>query len=209
MLSVPSVSLSTGATSTYTTTYPSMLYPSSTVVNASALTPSTMFPVLTNPIATISTIPTIPTIGSISTYPTLAPILPSVISYPDINSDEKMRRDMTEFYYDKILNNWLKFHYGDIYKLLIVSANNVNLVKNVSEAETNTKSEPSENATKYHFLVNNYLSKKDVYNLLNKFRKINNINWWDIKQHNDKFRNFVRHKITKYMLKQITQPKTN
>ena len=209
MFSVPSVSLSTGATSTYTTTYPSMLYPSSTVVNASALTPSTMFPVLTNPIATISTIPTIPTIGSISSYPTLAPILPSVISYPDINSDEKMRRDMTDFYYDKIVNNWLKFHYGDIYKLLVVNGNNVNLVKNVSDAEANNKSDPSENATKYHFLVNNYLSKKDVYNLLNKFRKINNINWWDIKQHNDKFRNFVRHKITKYILKQITQPKTN
>jgi hypothetical protein len=204
MFSVPSVSLSTGAVSAVTSTYPSLLYPSQTVVNASALTPSTMFPVLTNPLATV---PVLPTIGSVSTYPTLAPIIPSVISYQDVNSDGKMRQEMTNYYYDKIVNNWLRFHYGDIYKLFVVSGNSVNLVKDLAEAEANTKSDPASDTAKYHYLVDNYLSKKDVYKLIDKFRKINSINWWDVKQYNDKFRNFVRHKITKYILKQITQPK--
>jgi len=191
----PSVSIN----NLVTTTYPSLLYPSSTVINASVLTPNTMFPI-------IPTFPTVASVGGLSTYPFINPIIPSVVTYPDVNSNSELRRDITEYFFDKLINNWLKYHYIDLYHMLVVSNGQVVLIKDLNQASSNTKNDPNENASKYQFLLVNYFAKNDVYKLLDKFRKLNGVNWWDLKHLSDDIRKFIHHKVVKYIKKQIMGP---
>jgi len=201
MSSIPSVSIDprVSINNLVTTTYPSLLYPSSTVISASSLVPNTTFPV-------VSTFPTVASIGGISNYPFINQILPTVVTYPDVNSNYELRRDITEYFFEKLINNWLKYHYIDFYHMLIVSNGQVSLVKDINQISSNTKNDPNENASKYQFLLINYFAKNDVYKLLDKFIKLNGVNWWDLKHLSYNIRKFIHSKVVKYMKKQIMGP---
>lgn len=218
--SVPSVSIQSNSSINGTITsstypfliYPSSIYPSSTVISASALTPTTTFP-----------IPLLPTVASLNSYnpminqmypmtnqmypnqmyPVTNQMYPSVISYPDVNSNEQVRKEITEYFFEKIVNNWLKYHYIELYHMLLVNGDKVSLVKDINQVNTNNKNDSKENSLKYQFLLINYFAKNDIYKLLDKFRKANEINWWDIKHSSDEVRKFIQHKVTKYIKKQI------
>lgn len=190
-------------------TYPSQSYPSpsypsfptSQIISATALTPSSLIP------PTFPSVPTVSSLINLSSYAPLRPIYPSVISYPDVNSNRELRRQVTEYFFDKVIKNWLKYHYLSLYDLVVVSGGVASLIKDVKHIETSSKSVPSENAIKYEFIIDNFLTKNDVYTLLDKFRKINQLNWWDLKHHTDKVRKYIEHKVKKYMLSQIVSKK--
>jgi hypothetical protein len=162
-----------------------------------------------NPLSTISPIPSIyPTIPSIyptipSIYPTIPSIYPSLIPYQDINNDRHLKAQVTEYFFKKVIKNWLRYHYLDLYRLVNVIDNKASLIKNMSEFETNTKNDTTENGIKYEFIIDNFITKKDVYILLCKFKKLSNLNWWDLKKHCDKIRKFIQYKVTKYMKNEI------
>jgi hypothetical protein len=182
--------------------YPSYFNPS--IINASALNPVTSFPV-----PLISTVPMVPTISTITpgSLPNtvLAPILPSVFASQDVNNDRNLREQVTNYFFDKLLKNWLKYHFLELYQLVIVSNGTANLIKDMAQATTNTKNDATENSIKYTFLVDNYMTKKDIYTLISQFRKINGLNWWDIKHYADKVRSYIKHKVTKTIKKDIVR----
>jgi hypothetical protein len=198
------------------TTYP-FLYPSVTTVSASALTPSTTFPVSTA-IAGINPFGTYPYNNPLSPYPynngllypfAPNPLIPSVVTYPDVNANPELKRDIVEYFFEKIVNNWLKFHFTELYHLLVVNGDNVSLIKDINQASSNTKNDPKENNLKYQFLLINYFAKSDLAKLLAKFRKVNGVNWWDLKNISDDVRHFIKHKVTKYIKQEITGPSFN
>ena len=128
---------------------------------------------------------------------------PNYLSYQDINSDIHLKKQVVEYFHNKILNNWLKFHFNDLYCLLNVSGGKAVLIKNIADAKNNTKNDKSENDIKYEHLSNNYFTLTDILKLLSKFRKINNLNWWDIKHHSEKVRIYILYKVSKYMKQEI------
>ena len=170
-----------------------LIYPTSQIISATALSPSTLIPSL----------PTVSSLINLSNYAPLQPIYPSVISYPDVNYNRELRRQVTEYFFEKVVKNWLKYHYLDLYNFVTVSNGIASLTKDIKTTDSSSKSDPSINAIKYEFIINNFLTKDDVYVLLNKFRKINQINWWDLKHHSDKVRKYIEHKVKKYMMSQI------
>jgi len=188
MSSLPSVTIQTTQSSntsypySYPYSYP-FIHPINTYISPTALTPSTIFPV--------------PLVSSFYN-----PLIPTITTYPDINSDSKLRREITEYFFEKLTNNWIKYHYLDLYKMLVVTGDKVTLIKNIDQMESN-KSDPKENNLKYEFILINYFAKNDVYKLLCKFRKLHNKNWWDIKHMSDKVRHFIHHKVRKYIKKEI------
>ncbi len=93
--------------------------------------------------------------------------------------------------------------------LVVVVDNKASLIKDISESETKTiqKNDPHENGIKYEYIVDNFITKKDVYVLLSKFRKLSQLNWWDLKKHSDKIRKFIQHKVSKYMKNEILSKK--
>ncbi len=163
------------------------MFPSNTTIAASALS---SFP---------QTLPTVPTTLSVNYNSNLSPLYPSVITYPDLNSDKQLRNKVTDYFYNKIANNWLKYQYIDLYRLLEVSGNNVSFIKNIN----NLSSADKDVNAKYDFILRNFLSRDVVTKLLNKYRKDYFINWWDLKDHSDKVRKYIEHKLEKYMKKQI------
>lgn len=195
MSSIPSVSINPGSTAIY----PSLYYPTPQVISATALTPSAYIP--------YATVPTVASVANLSNYPPFAPLYPSVVTYPDINSDRNLKQQVTEYFFEKVLKNWLRYHYLELYPLVVVSGGVASLVKDFKQAESNTKSDQTTDGIKYEFIVDNFLTKKDVFALLSKFRKINGLNWWDLKQHSDKVRKFIQYKVLKYMKKQIMSKK--
>ena len=188
------------------TSYPmitSSTIPISNVISASALLPSPFNPFITNSVIPTTFMsnpfmsnPIIPTIGISPIIPTY----PNVVAYQDVNNDRNLKSQVLEYFYNKLLNNWLKYHFIDLYKMLTVSGGKVMLIKNISDIDNNKN---SDNNIKYEYLIDNYLRKKDVYSLLSKFRKINNLNWWELKEHSEKVRMFIHHKVKQYIKYEI------
>lgn len=197
MSSLPSVTINSG-TPNISSFYPSLMYPSTQVISATALTPSSLIPYTTIPAMT-----TVAPLINIGQQLPFHPLYPSVITYPDVNANADLRQKVTEYFFDKILKNWLKYHYLNLFSLVSVSNGIASLIKDIKQAETNLKNDSTENAIKYEFIVDNFLTKKDVYTLLEKFRKKYQLNWWDLKQHADDIRKFIGHKVRKYIKTKI------
>jgi hypothetical protein len=168
--------------------------PVSTMVSGTAL------PSLLNPYAYPLNQITVPGNSDLIAY---VPRYPNVVAYQDINNDKVLVNRMCDYFHDKVLNNWLKFHYVELYKLLIVSGGKASLIKSINDMENNNKNDNHENAIKYEFLVANYFNRKDLMALLNKFRKMNGVNWWDLKKYTDEIRNYIHSKVKQYMRREI------
>jgi hypothetical protein len=184
--------------------YP-LSYVNPTVISASAYTPSTTFAV-----PLYSTIPTVPTISTISTISSaslantiMSPIMPSILPVQDVNADKNLRRQVTNYFYDKVSQNWVKYSYLELYNYFTVNNGEVSLIKNIKDAETNTKNDPVENAIKYTFIVKNYITKNDVYKLLSNYRKEHRCNWWDLKKLSSSVKRYIFSNINEYILDEI------
>ena len=179
-----------------TTTYPSFL-PTTQFVSASALTPSSLIPV--------STVPTVSAIANL--YTSGFQQYPSVVSYQNVNTDPQLRSQVTDYFFSKLLKNWLRYHYLELYQLVIVVDGKAKLIQNLADMEKNTKNVQAEDDIKFEFIVDNYITKNDLYKLLEKFRKENNLNWWDLKHHPKEVRKFLQYKIKKCMKSDILNSK--
>ena len=180
--------------------YPSYVNP--TIISASAYTPSTAFAV-----PLYSTIPTVPTISTITSTPLsntiMGPLMPSIVPIQDVNADKHLRRQVTHYFFDKVLQNWLKYSYLELYCYFNVNNGKASLIKNIKDAETNTKNDPVENAIKYTFMVENYITKNDVYKLLSNYRKSHHCNWWDLKKLSSSIKRYIFSTINEYILDEI------
>ncbi len=143
--------------------------------------------------------PLLPTVQSVLPYGLLPPPMISTYSVPDLNSDPYLREKVSEYFYRKVYNNWLKYQYLDLYKLVIVNNGVAALSKNDVAALSKNEENSSDNEIKYKFIIKNFLSKKDIYTLLEKFRKIYDINWWELEEKSDKIKKFIYHKVKKYI----------
>lgn len=172
-----------------------------------SLTPTVISASTYSPLPYQTVIPIVNTVGSVFNYPinypVINPIYPSIVTYPDVNGNKHLRKQITEYFTEKIRNNWLKYHYLEIYGFVKVEGQSAKLISNLSEFDSNAKNSQSDSTIKHHFIIHNYLKQNDIYVLLEKFRKLNDLNWWDIKKHSDKFRKFVQYKLTKYIKAQI------
>lgn len=153
-----------------------MIFPTVNI-SPTALKPNTIFPL----------VPTIQSVLSPSLMPT--PLF-STSLVPNINNDSDLREKVSEYFYKKIYNNWLKYQYLDLYKLLSVK----NGVVVLSKSDTNTDFD-----VKYEYIMKKFLSKNDIYTLLKHFIKINQLNWWELKEYSNEVKNFIYHKVKKYM----------
>jgi hypothetical protein len=192
-MSVPSVTLNPGSLNTMNSLYPSLMFPAPQVISASSISP---FP-------TFSTIPGVTTVSSVANLTPMLPMVPSILTYQDVNVDKNLRKEVTEYFFSKLLKNWLKYHYLNLYTMVKVSNGKANLVSSIDESKSNQKNDPNENVIKYEFIVNEFITKKDMYKLLDKFRIKNNLNWWDLKQYSDDIRIYIQEKVMRLMEKKV------
>jgi hypothetical protein len=137
----------------------------------------------------------------VNSFPTsLPPPLPSytypnVVVYPDINNDYEMRRKITKYFYNIINDTWITYYFSSLFKYFIVENNTVKLAKTSNNKDNDHMIK--------NYILNKYLKKTNVEKLINKFRKINNIDWWEVKKHQDKFAKFILSKLKNHLESKI------
>lgn len=125
---------------------------------------------------------------------------PTMAVYPDLNLDSSLRKQITNKFYDKVINNWLKYQYMDLYRYVTASGNKASLIKNIDQLE---KVDDVVSDIKHNFLIDNFLSKNDLYVLLEKFVNKYRINWWDVKNYSLELKEFIHDKMLKHIKKEI------
>jgi len=126
-------------------------------------------------------------------------VIPTKITYPNVNNDPELRKKMVRYYWNKI-NIWLKESnlYKQLYSKMYVVGDKINF--GMDEKPENTRN----NIIKYEYIIKEIINKKDLYNILDKFCKINDVNYWDLQDINikNKVKNYIYNKINKVILKQ-------
>lgn len=93
------------------------------------------------------------------------PIIESVVEYQDVNKDVNLRKDVSDYFYNKVIK-WV-----------------------------NTDSDFIELKNKLDFLKSNdgYIK---IYNILRKFVKKTEMNWYDLRKHKHLIKNYLKVKLT-------------
>jgi hypothetical protein len=117
----------------------------------------------------------------------------SYVSYQDINTDTNLRKTMTEYYYEKILD-YLRDEFSNLFKYVIISNSSARLVKNMDEYEKNKYNYDS---IKEHFLLKYFITKDKIKHYLKKYVQKNNTNWYDLKNYKNKVNDYLYSKIKK------------
>lgn len=165
---------------------PQLMMP--TTITANALTPNTQF--FVPPIMT-----TLPGMTTLTTPSSM--VLPSTIIYPDVNNDRDLRHQVASYFMKKILGNWLKYHFLDVYPLISISGGSPKLISDIKQEESNK--DTKNNDLKYDFIVKEYINEHYITKLLNKYRKRNGVDWWDLKHFSDKIRKYIGTKLYKHI----------
>ena len=123
---------------------------------------------------------------------------PNVVVYPDVNNDYEMRRKIAKYFYEVINESWITYYFSSLFKYFVIENNNVKLVKSLDNL-----SNKDSNPMIKNYILNKYFKRTNVEKLINKFRKINNINWWEVKKHQDKFAKFILSKLKNHLESKI------
>lgn len=138
--------------------------------------------------------------------PSLLSIMPSYNYYnindPSnnvVNDDPNLRKQITEYFYNKIVKSWSLYHYKNLLDLIVIENNKPTLIKNLNNIDKNVNN----NEEKNKYLLSKYLTKKILYELLKEFVVKQNLNWWDVKLNQYELRTFIHKKVKKMMEKNI------
>lgn len=149
-------------------------------------------------IPSLLTVPAIPTVPIITTTNPLVsfPIHPSL----DLNRDPNLHQMMTKYFYYKTLDKWLKKEKDmlELLNYLKVTDKGIEVV----EPEKNNSQYDNQLVVdkKVDFIENNVLSKDDIYNILKKYVRETNTNWYDLEE---KATYFIKEIIKKFIKKKF------
>jgi hypothetical protein len=146
-----------------------------------------------------------------SPYVGINPYTSTVVSsgfYQDLNKDKSVQKTFTKYYYYKILDKWI---YNELMPLLAfvdISKDKPQLIKSMSEYDVNKLlSNTSEQIEKKIDYMEKVLISKDmVRHVLKKICSENNINWYNLDQHEKKIKTIfydylldkLKHTVKKY-----------
>ena len=138
--------------------------PISTILPTNMLQPNVFNPFVISPVNPLNSLIPNPLIPNplISLNP-LIPRYPNVVAFQDVNNDRNLKAQVIAYFYTKIVNNWLRYHYLDLYQMFQISNGKAILSKNISD--TNTSKNDNENEIKLQYMIDNYLTKNDLLKL--------------------------------------------
>jgi hypothetical protein len=115
----------------------------------------------------------------------------SYVTYQDINSDQDLRKKMTDYFYEKVISH---LDDSDLFKYVISTDKETRLIKNMKEYENNDRKYSS---TKKSFLLEYFMDKDKIKHYLKKYVTKHNINWYDLKKYKSTVVDYILHKIKK------------
>lgn len=128
-------------------------------------------------------------------YTTPRPIFRTNQSIDDVNNDPELRKRMTKYFYDKFKTDWVYGSYSALYDYLSVKNGEVKI-------ERSDKGKSDNDNLKAEFIINEIFSKSDMLDLLDKYVRQNDVNWYDLKtKHKLDVKDYIFKKIKSHMSK--------
>lgn len=116
--------------------------------------------------------------------------------YPDVNSDVDLQTKVTEHFWEKLTEDWVR--YFDVFKYLRTSNARVDLIRNPQEYSTEGYS-----PEKKSYLLQFVITKKDLHYLLDNFCSVNRVNWWDLSKYSSEIREYLERKMRHYLKREV------
>jgi hypothetical protein len=137
---------------------------------------------------------------SFSAYP--KPISYNSSSY-DVNNDPELRKKVVKYFFHVYSTTWLPFSFTKLQKYLTLSNGNISFIKNINEYNKETTVEKNVvPADKLDFIIDNVFGKHELLVFLDKFVRVHNVNWYDLKtKHYDKVKTELYDKLKNHMKK--------
>ena len=126
--------------------------------------------------------------------------------YDDLNSDPKIHKRLTKYYYYKTIDKWLYDDLSDILNYFTIGADGkVKLISNMSQYKmTNAdKDTPQMKEKKIQFIENKIFKRYDMANLLYKFVREAGTKWVDLHKNEYYLKQVIEKNIIKRIKKRI------
>ena len=161
---------------------------------------SNLFPSFTNPLVEVSVVENDKTENKV--WLPFESVLPKPIFYSeprfedDVNTDPRLRKRTTEYFYDELKDNWLVNDFRDLYKYMVVENGMVRYIKPTEDIDTSTDSYE----IKARFIISTIFERMDMEALLEKYSIKYRANWYEMrKKHKHNIREYVHRKLEKHI----------
>lgn len=122
----------------------------------------------------------------------------------NVNNDPELRRRIVRYFFEKYSTTWLPFSFSKLQRYLVSSTNGIEFIKNINEYDNEITNNIS--SGKIDFIIKNVFGKHEILVFLDKFVRMNNLNWYDLKtKHSDKIKNDLYNKIKNHMKKIVIE----
>lgn len=107
---------------------------------------------------------------------------PTLSMYDNLNADKRVRKMVTKFFVKKILGKWIYDEMSDILNYLKISNGKVTPLDKITEHKPTAHKDDSEANTKLkvEFLEDNIVTYENMYRIIQKYVKYENVNWYDL-----------------------------
>ena len=125
--------------------------------------------------------------------------------YPNLNTDPKIRAQVTKYFYYKLLDDWLYDDLIDLLNYFVVSGDKVEMIKKIYDyKDDRVKKDTTEMLEKKtDYIEDNLFSKTDMYNALFNFTRETNTNWYDLPKHEYLVMGLVKKRLRKKIKEEI------
>lgn len=139
-----------------------------------------------NPVPSVHSRPFVPSVDLTYSRPLLSMV-------ENMNADPKVHKQMTKYFYYKMLDKWLYKDSLAILSLLQINKGNVSLIKDLDKynADDVLKDSNDDVEKKIDFLEDNLFTQNMVQNTLHKFVGDTNINWYDMTKYEGPIREIL------------------
>jgi len=118
----------------------------------------------------------------------------------NVNNDPELRRKVVSYFFEKYSKTWLPFSFSKLQRYLVSSTNGIEFIKNINDYDKEISNNIS--AEKIDFIIENVFGKHELLIFLDKFVRVHNLNWYDLKtKHSDKIKDDLYSKIKNHMKK--------
>ena len=130
------------------------------------------------------------------------PVFYNPTSY-DVNNDPELRKKVVKHFFHVYSTTWLPFSFTKLQKYLTLSNGNISFIKNINEYNKETTVEKNVvPADKLDFIIDNVFGKHELLVFLDKFVRVHNVNWYDLKtKHYEKVKTELYDKLKNHMKK--------
>jgi hypothetical protein len=130
---------------------------------------------------------------SYTPYIGINPLTSNIISsgfYKDLNKDKSVQKNLSKYYYYKILDKWIYKELMPLLAFVDISSDKPQLIKSLNQydVEKLVKNTPEQIEKKINYLENVLITKDMVRHVLKKICSENGINWYDLDKNEKKIK---------------------